>query len=73
MQNLLVVIMIIYDLIDDAAKEFYYNNIDKVSYTKYMNSKENGLVKLIAKSIQSKDLTEDENQFITKLLMTNES
>ena len=33
----------------------------------------NGLVKLIAKSIQSKDLTEDENQFITKLLMTNES
>ncbi len=37
---------IIYDLIDDAAKEFYYNNIDKVSYTKYMNSKENGLVKL---------------------------
>ena len=37
---------IVYDLIDDAAKEFYYNNIDKISYTKYMDFKENGLVKL---------------------------
>jgi len=37
---------IVYDLIDDVVKEFYYNNIDKFSYTKYMNFKENGLVKL---------------------------
>ena len=37
---------IVYDLIDDATKEFYYNNIDKIFYTKYMNSLENGLVKL---------------------------
>ena len=37
---------IVYDLIDDVVKEFYYNNIDKIFYTKYMNTKENGLVKL---------------------------
>ncbi len=37
---------IVYDLIDDAVKEFYYNNADKISYVKYMNFKENGLIKL---------------------------
>ena len=37
---------IVYDLIDNATKEFYYNNIDKISYVKYMNFNENGLVKL---------------------------
>ncbi len=37
---------IVYDLIDDAAKEFYYKNTDKIIYTKYMNFPENGLVKL---------------------------
>ncbi len=37
---------IVYDLIDEAAKEFYYKNSNKISYTKYMNYRENGLVKL---------------------------
>ena len=37
---------IIYDLIDEAAKEFYYKNTENIIYTKYMNFPENGLVKL---------------------------
>ena len=35
---------IVYDLTDDAIKEFYYNNFDKVYFTKYFG--ENGLGKM---------------------------
>ena len=41
---------IVYDLIDESTKEFYYKNIDKTIYTKYMNYRENGLVKLFKTS-----------------------
>ena len=35
---------IVYDLTHEAIEEFYYNNIDKVAYTKYYG--ENGLAKI---------------------------
>ena len=48
---------IVYDLTDDVVKNFYYNNREKVLYTKYFG--ENGLGKIY----KLKDFNDETNEF----------